>query len=295
MKRSLGALALAGMLLVGLVPSAAVAASPREVKTGPMLGVVHAKGAKPGGGGSDPNLKFRGGEIMGSSVVEAIYWGPSWSSTSYQGDKVTGLASLYAGFSGSTYMGTNTEYTGTNGTVGKGVSYLGQVFDASATPRRAPSTSAVQTIVSNNISNPVANGYYPVYSDLKRGSAGYCAWHSWGTVQGVLVQFAFFFDLAGDSGCDPADPGTARSQPLEALANVTGHELSEAVTDPHGNGWTDASGSENADKCAWKFDQAVLLSDGSTWKVQGNWSNAAYTAKTGFPNSSGQLGCLYNH
>ena len=259
-----------------------------------MLGVVHAKGAKPGSGGSDPNLKFRGGEIMASSVVKAIYWGPSWSSASYQGDKVAGLASLYRGFGSSGYMGTNTEYTGTNGTVGRTVSYGGEVFDASATPRRAPSTSTIMAVVSNNIAAPVANGYYPVYADIKRGSAGYCAWHSWGTVHGVLVQFAFFFDLAGDAGCDPADPGSTRSQGLEALANVTGHELSEAVTDPHGDGWTDASGSENADKCAWRFDQPVTLSDGSSWKIQGNWSNAAYTAKTGLPNSSGLQGCLYN-
>jgi len=293
MNRRFGSLALAGILLLALAPSSAVAGSPREVKTGPMLGVVHAKGARPGGGGSDPNLKFRGGQIMTSAAVTAIYWGPSWSSVSYQGDRVTGLAGLYRAFSNSGYMGTNTEYTGTNGQVGKSVTYNGEVFDASATPRRAPSTSTVLSIVNNAISNPVANGYYPVYTDIKRGSAGYCAWHSWGTVKGVLVQFAFFFDLTGDSGCDPADTGTSRSQNLEALASVTGHELSEAVTDPHGDGWTDASGSENADKCAWKFDQPVNLG-GTTWKIQGNWSNAAYTAGTGFVNSSGQKGCLYN-
>ena len=58
------------------------------------------------------------------------------------------------------------------------------------------------------IANPVANGYYPVYSDQKRGNAGYCAWHSYGTIRGVPVQVAFFFKLDGDPGCDPGDPGT---------------------------------------------------------------------------------------
>ena len=50
---------------------------------------------------------------------------------------------------------------------------------------------------------PVANGYYPVYSDQPRGNAGYCAWHSSGTINGIRVQFGFFFNLDGDPGCDP--------------------------------------------------------------------------------------------
>src|SRR5262249_27144379 len=131
--------------------------------------------------------------------------------------------------------------------------------------------------------------------DLKRGGAGYCAWHSYGSCNGVLVQFGFFFNLDGDPGCDPQDPGTTRSQGLEALANVSGHELSEAITDPRNGGWYDSSGQENPDKCAWKFDQAAVLSDGSTWRIQGNWSNNSYANGTGLPNRSGQNGCLYNN
>ena len=78
-----------------------------------------------------------------------------------------------------------------------------------------------------------------------------------------------------------------------ALANVAAHELSEAVTDPYASGaWYDATGNENADKCAWVFNQTRnALSNGTTWKLQGNWSNAAYSAGTGFANSSGQKGC----
>ena len=53
----------------------------------------------------------------------------------------------------------------------------------------------------------VANGYYPVYTDIPRGNAGYCAWHSWGSVGSTPVQFAFFFKLDGDAGCDPRRPG----------------------------------------------------------------------------------------
>ena len=58
------------------------------------------------------------------------------------------------------------------------------------------------------ISRPVANGYYPVYTDVPRGHVGYCAWHSYGTVNGVPVQFAFFYSLDGDPGCDPRGDAT---------------------------------------------------------------------------------------
>jgi hypothetical protein len=85
------------------------------------------------------------------------------------------------------------------------------------------------------------------------------------------------------------------SQGLAALANVSGHELSEVRTDPRNGGWYDSSGNENADKCAWTFGTPLLsFSNGSQWKIQGNWSNNAYSAvpSYGYANSSGQLGCI---
>ena len=100
-------------------------------------------------------------------------------------------------------------------------------------------------------------------------------------------------DLAG---CDPQDSLTGNSQGLAAVANVTAHELLEAITDPRGTGWLDSAGEENGDKCAWSFPASDGLStffDGSKWKLQMEWSNAAYTAGTGQANRSGQKGCIY--
>ena len=34
---------------------------------------------------------------------------------------------------------------------------------------------------------------------------------------------------------------------------------------------------------------------GTKWKTQGQWSNHAYDTNTGYPNSSGQDGCLDGH
>ena len=275
--------------------------SPDAQPEPPALGIHWAKGsvnpnrpAKPGGGGS-PLMTWHNGSIMTDSAVEVIYWGTSWTNSSFVGDKITGLATWYQGFSNSNYAKTSDEYTGTNGTVGPLNTYLGDIVDSTAAGSGAR-TSTILAEVCRKITNPVPNGYYPVYVDLPRGHAGYCAYHSFGTCSGVQVQFAFFWNLDGDPGCDPQDTQTSHSQGLAALANVSAHELSEARSDPSNGGWYDGSGQENGDKCAWTFNVPfVTFSNGTIWKAQGEWSNAAFNAGTGYPNRSGQNGCLDGH
>jgi len=269
--------------LLGLSVGRSLAGEPREVHPAGNVKYHATRGAgKPGRPGRTPNLTYHGGPVMKSAAVTAIYWGTSWSSSSFVGDKISGLGTFYSGVGGTAYAGTNTEYTDGSGPVGSAVSYDGNVLDTTAAPSGAPSTSSILAEVSKVITNPVSNGYYPVYIDKKRGSAGYCAWHSYGTVKGVVVQFAFFFNLDGDAGCDPQDTWTSHSQGLAALANVTGHELSEALTDPHLNAWYDQQGAENSDKCAWTFNTSSVNLSGTPWKVQGNWSNAAYNNSSGY-------------
>jgi hypothetical protein len=262
----------------------------------PDAKVHHARGeARPGGGGGSPLLTYHGGPVMTTGAyVEPIFWGTSWDTT-LASEKQTGLRTFYAGMSGSTYDATNSEYTQSGGGhVGTIVTLGSSHVDSSAVPRRiGNSTSPILDVACRNLTNLMTDGYYPVYVDAPRGHAGFCAWHSTGTCNGVQIQFAFFFDLDGDAGCDPQDTSGHHSQGLAAVANVSGHELSETLTDQHLNAWTDASGAENSDKCAWSFGTPFLtFSNGSQWKVQGNWSNAAFNAGTGFANSSGQNGCL---
>lgn len=280
----------------------AAAAPPHEVEDltdrsePPMLGIhwsrqMHAARAARTRGA---NMTYHGGKILTSTTVQAIFWGTGWGTSA--GDKITGIDSFYSGFGGSNYAKTTTEYKDSaNRNVGSNSTYLGSLVDTSAASGGA-STSAILAEVCKKITSPdpSGNGYYPVYTDVPRGSAGYCAWHSAGTCGGIPVQFAFFWKLDGDSGCDPQDSTTGHSQGLAALANVSAHELAEAMTDPANPGaWYDSAGSENGDKCAWTFGgPSATFTNGTKWKLQGEWSNAAYTAGTGYPNSSGQKGCL---
>jgi hypothetical protein len=271
----------------------------------PMLGLHWARGhapASPGQGAGSPNLVYHNGSIMTNVVVRAIFWGTSWSNASFVQDKISGLTgpgSFYgdsapnslSGVGGSPYARTSDEYYGPIGTiVGDVITNGTPVIDPSAVSKNVSRiTTPTLNEVCKVISNPVANGYYPVYVDTPRGGAGFCAWHSYGTCNNVPVQFAFFFNLDNDPGCDPQDTSGLHSQGLAALANVSGHELSEARTDPRNGGWYDSSGQENADKCAWTFGTSLLtFTNNSQWKVQGNWSNAAYNANSGY----GPRGCI---
>jgi hypothetical protein len=263
----------------------------------PMAGIHWAKGQGPNGAGgfnNSPLLINHGGNIMQNvQPVEAIFWGRNWNSAAFIGDKITGIDTFYSGIGNSTYAHTCSEYSGPAGLfVGDSITYNGHHVDT-APAAGGSRTGPILAEVCRQISNPQANGYYPVYVDLPRGHANFCAWHSAGSCSGVPLQFAFFFNLDGDPGCDPQDSSGLHSQGLAALANVSGHEISEARTDPQLNAWYDGGGSENADKCAWTFGTNLLpFSNTSQWKIQGNWSNAAYTAQKGYPNGSGQRGCL---
>jgi hypothetical protein len=274
-----------------LAATAALADPPPALFAGGTNGIVFAHGAHGNPHhGSSPQLTNHGGNVMSSGAdVTPIFWGSSWTDTN---TKVTGIDSFYAGVGGTAYAHTNGEYTGASGPVSTVVSSRTHLLDTDAASSGAPSTGQVLAIVAAKIgNNAVANGYYPVYSDQKRGHAGYCAWHSWGTIGTTPVQFAFFFNLDDDAGCDPVDTQSGHIQGLAALGNVSGHELSEALTDPRGAGWFDQAGDENADKCAWTFSgNLAQFSNGTQWKIQGNWSNAAYG--TGLSYRGTSSGCI---
>jgi hypothetical protein len=279
--------------VVGAAGSATAAGGPPSIAAAPAFGFVPSHNAnhqKPQGHGHLQLLQWHFGPVMHSTTVVPVFWGSRWSNSSFAGDKVSGLDYFYSHVGGSGYARTNSEYTdGSGGVNTSGISKSSDLSDSSATPSGAPSASQVLAEVAKMTNNrPAAGAYYPVYSDQPRGNAGYCAWHSSGTVSGIQVEFGFFFNLDGDPGCDPQAPGSVgHSQGLSALANVSGHELSEVLTDPQLNAWYDQRGEENADKCAWTFNGTVTIG-AQSWKIQGNWSNVAANSNSGYANG----GCI---
>jgi hypothetical protein len=245
----------------------------------------NAKPSRPGGGGS-PLLTLHGGNVLVAANTYAIWWGSQWNTASFAGDKISGMTDFFNGFSGTNFSATSSEYYGTDGNYVSGQSsFKGNTTDTSAPPSRALSVSGAITEackIANQ--NPDPNGVYFIFTATGAGHVSYCAWHSWGTCSnGMPVQVAYMPNIDGIAGCDPGDTVTTHSQGLAAVANVTSHELQEAITDPRGTGWVDQNGQENGDKCAWTFTAPVTLSNSTTWVLQQEWSNNAYNASVGTP------------
>jgi len=283
-------------ILFAVITMASLATSAQDLSGKPEPHFFFQKAAHVGGGVSNPLLQYYGGPVLHSSKAAAIFWGSQWQDPTFAGDKITGLGQFFSGMSGSQYSMTPTEYFDSAGKITSTSTYLGAVLDSSTPPSRAPRVSAIVAEACRATgNNPDPAAVYFVYTSTSAGQVNYCAWHSAGNCSnGAPVQVAYMPNIDGIGGCDPLDTSTGHSEGLSALANVTAHEWMEAITDPRLSAWYDSSGGENGDKCAWSFPPVLsTFNNQSQWKLQMEWSNAAFTAGTGLANRSGQKGCIY--
>jgi len=152
---------------------------------------------------------------------------------------------------------------------------------------------------------PDSGSIYTVYTSIEGGVPNdKCAYHTWGSCgsgrNAVPIQVAavpYASGVAGTACSGVQDTATGHSLALAQIANMTMHETIEAITDPRGTGYRDANGDEIADKCIRIFpadlSSDLVFSNGSVWKLLGMWSNAAYVAGSGTPNSLGQPACIW--
>jgi serine protease len=118
-------------------------------------------------------------------------------------------------------------------------------------------------------------------------SGEFCAWHDWNgdPFVGVTSPYGdiaftnmpYVTDAGATCGQNFVNAGGAGLQ--DGISIVNGHEYAETITDQNpAGGWTDSTGAENADKCAWitpgtsggSFD--LTLATG-TFAVQTTWAN----------------------
>ncbi|MBV9449585.1 MAG: hypothetical protein JO345_27195, partial [Streptosporangiaceae bacterium] len=117
---------------------------------------------------------------------------------------------------------------------------------------------------------------------------GFCAWHDYNgdsTLSGGAVSSSFgdiaFTNLPyiPDAGASCGQNFVNSNGPLDGVSIVNGHEYAETITDQNpAGGYTDSSGEENGDKCAWitpgtsggSFD---LTTSTGTFAVQTTWGN----------------------
>ena len=266
-------------------------------------GVSPDEDDSPNSGGGDPlPLVDRGGPVLPVAKLQAIFWGQSWSNASFTQDKISGLDQFLSGLGGSSFQQIASEYSRRSWVSSQ---YVGHIFDGSPAPSDSvfTSDSAVGEICKLSGNNPDPTTMYLVYTDQPALAVVYCAWHTYGYCpNGALVQVGYFPALTSDS-CSPNDNSGLHSEQLASLANVTGHEVMETMTDPLVNAWYSGNGNEIGDACAWTFSPnnngLIQMANGTSWKIQLMWSNRAYESGMGYPSNYGPYygahGCVQSN
>jgi serine protease len=127
----------------------------------------------------------------------------------------------------------------------------------------------------------------------------FCAWHDWngdttligGPIPSTVGDIAFtnlpyVTDAGGSCGENFVNAGSAGV--LDGVTIVEGHEYAETITDQNpAGGWTDSSGAENGDKCAWLSSGPgasanVPFATGS-FAMQSTWANDATACEMSHP------------
>jgi hypothetical protein len=305
-----------------LVPSAA-GAQTATIAPGHIRGVVTAATkagrayraklqSRAGGlgllGTGSNNLVYNGGPVMHADANYAIYWEPSgYSTSSTYKNIVNGYFANVGAASGATnnnYSVTTQYYDGA-GHIAYSASSPGSTVDTSAFPASGcvslsgPCITDAQ--LQTELSKVVAAKGWPhgmstmyfVYfppnvttctdaTSVECSGNVYCAYHSsLGSGSSTLLYANMPYD--GVSGCESGQAPNGDTG-ADSELNVTSHENIEAVTDPLGNAWYDASGQEIGDKCNFTFGSPLGGASGAQYNEQissGNyylqeeWSNAA--------------------
>jgi len=246
---------------------------------------------------------------MRNGVNIYYIWYGDWSKDSTANAILTNFAQ-YVG--GSPYFNINTTYGDANGSVPNTpgtIRYAGAAYD-SGSLGTSLSDSSIWTLVTNALRTLPAdpNGVYfvltaPYVAETSGFLSQYCGWHSASYSGNTSIKYAFVGNAAASLGsCAIQSISPNGDAAADAMVSVIAHELEEAASDPELNAWYDASGAENADKCAWTFGATYATANGAqanmqlgsmNYMIQQNWVNSgggycgiSYVGPVGTPDFS---------
>ena len=237
-------------------------------------------------------INYHGGPVMHGPVNLYFIWYGSWG-TEYT--NASTIINAWAGaIGGSAYENINTTYGDTAANVSGQIHYAGFALDAGSQGTSLTDNSIAAIVsgaITSNALPPDSNGVYMVLTapGVKETSGfltQYCGWHTYGTLNGSNIKYAFIGDAAGPSlsACAIQTSSSPNGDPaIDAMISVMSHELEESASDPNLNAWYDSTGEENADKCAWTFgtvypaksngSMANMNLGGRDFLIQQNWLN----------------------
>ncbi|WEO93731.1 hypothetical protein A6P39_006755 [Streptomyces sp. FXJ1.172] len=291
------------LAVVGLAAAAPAGASELAPHHGMKAHGTQAAAAVAG------NLSYGGGNVVTSPKIYVVYWGNQWGTGSTVTNDPSGEAALQLNFfqhaygSGDTWSNSQTQYcqgvaTGTTQCNGAGTAVGhpaanpvgGTWLDSSAKVANRPSDAAIAAEAVKAAAHfGVSGDNAEVIVDLPHGvvpngfKTQYCAWHDHTTTgSGADLPYTnmpYITDAGSGCGANFVSTGSSGvNGATEGITIVGGHEYAETLTDPApSSGWTDSTGYETGDKCAWissgQGASSIVGLNGTNFAVQSLWSN----------------------
>ena len=230
-----------------------------------------------GGTGTLSTILFHGGPVMAGAPDVHLIWYGNWAqgngSDNAAGQQI--VRDFLGSVSGSNWMKINPNtpvtlkgYTGSGGTAVSGnIATVHSTNFGYLAGKTRLTDKNIATVVANCVNTQGGAStnaiYFVLTSTDVTATSGfctqYCGWHTKGTVAGVAnVKYSFVGNANRClSGCAAQSTGPNGNAGVDGMLSVLMHELEETLTDPNPrSGWTDSTGYENADKCAWTFGSA---------------------------------------
>jgi len=284
---------------------------PMRTTTGAARSTVVAAAAPVGS-----HLTYYGGRVVSRTEVVQVLWGAGsagGSNGQYLSQVLNtaspSVATFYQGVLNSSYVDWLSEYTTPSQTIGRG-SFVSQVTITPSTSATTISDATIQSelkaqITAGNLPAPHQdaagnnNTYYAIFfphgKKITLGTSsscvtgGFVAYH--GTIANVgghEIYYGVHPDVQTGSGCEgQGNTGTVFGD----VTAVASHELVEMMTDPEVGiatvvgpplAWYDATNGEIGDICN-AIPGTTTGSDGLTYSVQTEWSNAQGVCTVGAP------------
>jgi hypothetical protein len=243
-------------------------------------------------------LQYGGGAVeQAGSTNFAIYWLPPGSAvaSNYQST----LNQFLGDVGGSTLYGVASQYYqtvgGANQNIVNAATFGGSFVDTTPYPSATLQDSDIQAEVNKVVKTQgwatgIGREFFVFLGPGENECMGstcsfstYCAYHGDYTNATSQVLYAVMPYAGTDlSGCGIQNSGPyPNGAATDAEISIASHELMETVTDPNpGGGWTDVSGAEIGDKCAYTYGQtsstgADVTMNGHPYIVQEEFSNAS--------------------
>jgi hypothetical protein len=229
-----------------------------------------------GGTTATTPISYHGGALIQTPRSYVIWYG-NWNQANGS-DTPAGqqlVRDFLSNIGGSPYFQLNTSYSAGGYTITGNASYGGDTTDTGTSTRL--SDTDIFTIVKNAINSgrlpyDASGVYFVITSSNVNERSGfctrYCGWHTAGNnTSGARIRYSFIGNANRClSSCAAQSTSPNGNAGVDGAISVIAHELEEAVTDPDPlSGWADASGAENADKCAWTFGHFQYQVANGSW------------------------------